>query len=826
MTSKKSSLNVFKFTFKDSFKSCIPISGFLFLVGIFNLLTSSLGQLFYDGFSPFKGDYVYIPEINSALFFAVLILFSCLYGLRIFSFVTSKKESNVYFSLGIRRKKLFYAKYLSGVANIAGVLFVYFALDYFSQWLINGSTTEGLIMLMFSVCSSLVLCLSAYTVCVFSFVNSASIVEGIIFTGVFGFSFPIFTVTLSEVVSQIVHGDAFGTAIYANSYGFYSNFWFTDIFGSFTQQVDLNVNLLKNDRSAFISPNWSGVIFAAAVVILLMLVTCKNFEKRTAETCGSVFKSKTLYKVTAVIIGIISAFIFIISTDMSRVSSLVIGFGIMFCIAIGACLALDNKFPVKLTVSLVIASIVFTASAYYGYGKDVPEADEIEEVQFSADFSYLNIWDSVEGEMCPVYSKEFSALGFLGKYNKGQVTHIVSESDIEWFADIYEEIVSEGYLETGDENTANYPISFTCLLKDGTKITRSYDVVSLDVYRKLLGFEKTEKGKFLLDLATNKVSTNEASNENSDNSEGNYVSMTPNHDYYYGMVGYNMYLEELDKYTNINLEDFYAGSKIEIALVDKDLSYVGRIDSSDKNDKWFLKNEFLDILLKDMENQTIDEKYFHNPDDEIGALLISTEESFLYNFYDVVEGYENLDKTDLYYDDFYNYCQEIYFYDEIRVPHSTDIETALKTAVEKSALNNHFNIVVITKDMTNVIEYLKNAGLYDKLIKPEDKPTKIKMDKAENIKMTAGEKFSTNGVNENYCYSYSFYYYYSDVDNIYSTKEITDEKVIETLYNNSLMRSNKVYGNYVIEFFFPDGRRVSRIVPASVVTDEIKTLLN
>lgn len=824
MTSKKSSLNVFKFTFKDSFKSCIPISGFLFLIGIFNLLTSSsFGQLFADGFVPFKGDYVYIPDLDSPLFFAVFILFSCLYGLRIFSFVTSKKESNVYFSLGIKRKKLFYAKYLSGVASIAGVLFVYFALDYFSHWLINGSTTEGLIMLMFSVCSSLVLCLSAYTVCVFSFVNSASIVEGIVFTGVFGFSFPIFTITLSKAVSQIVHGDAFGTAVYANSYGFFSNFWFTDIFGSFTQQVDLmNTDLLKNDRSDFISPNWSGVIFAAAVVILLIFVTCKNFEKRTAETCGSVFKSKTLYKVTAVIIGIISALIFIISTDMSRVSSLVIGFGIMFCIAIGACLVLDNKFPVKLTVSLVIASIVFTASVYYGYGKDVPEADEIEEVQFSADFSYLNIWDSVESELSSVYSEEFNALGFSSRYNIDRVTHIVSESDIEWFTDIYEEIVSEGYLETGDENTANYPISFACLLKDGTKIIRSYDVVSLDVYRKLLGFEKTEKGKYLLDLATNKVS-----NENSDNSEGNYVPMTPNHDYYYGMIGYNVHLDELNKYTLVNWEDFYAGSKIEIALVDKDLSYVGRIDSSDKNYKWFLKNEFLDILLKDMKNQTIDEKYSHNPDDEIGALLISSEESSLYGFYDIVESYGNLDKTDLCYDDFYAYFEENYFYDETGAPHNTDIETALKTAVEKSALNDFFNIVVITKDMTNVIEYLKDAGLYDKLMKPEDKPIKVKMDKAENIKTTAGEKFSTNSVNENYCYSYSFYYgCYSDVDNIYSTKEITDEKVIETLYNNSLMRSNKVYGNYVIEFFFPDGRRVSRIVPASVVTDEIKTLLN
>lgn len=220
-------------------------------------------------------------------------------------------------------------------------------------------------------------------------------------------------------------------------------------------------------------------------------------------------------------------------------------------------------------------------------------------------------------------------------------------------------------------------------------------------------------------------------------------------------------------------------------------------------------------------------KYFHDPEDEIGALLISTEESFSYGFNDVVEGYENLDKTDIYYDDFYNYFQEFYLYDEIRVPHSTDIETALKTAVEKSALNDYFNIVVITKDMTNVIEYLKDAGLYDKLVKPEDKPIKVKMDKAENIKTTAGEKFSTNCVNENYCYSYNFYYgYYSDVDSIYSTKEITDEKVIETLYNNSLMFSGKVFGNYVIEFFFPDGRRVSRIVPATVVTDEIKALLN
>ena len=184
MTSKKSSPDVFRFTFKDTVKGNIPISLIVFIPAIFKVFFEFFeGVLLNDPpVKWFSGAYVYEAADIHEGYFAVMILWSCLFALKTFGFLSRKKDCNVYLSLGISRNKLFYSKYLGGAVGIFGTIGAYYAFDLLFHWLENGLMTEGFIVWAFYFISTLVTCLAAYTVAVYAFVNAGNIVEGIVFT--------------------------------------------------------------------------------------------------------------------------------------------------------------------------------------------------------------------------------------------------------------------------------------------------------------------------------------------------------------------------------------------------------------------------------------------------------------------------------------------------------------------------------------------------------------------------------------------------------------------------------------------------------------------
>ena len=70
--------------------------------------------------------FLFAPQLQYFRYFiiAVLLGVGILMGIAAFRFITGKKTVNVYYSLGIKRQKLFAAKYLSGLTLIAGSVLV------------------------------------------------------------------------------------------------------------------------------------------------------------------------------------------------------------------------------------------------------------------------------------------------------------------------------------------------------------------------------------------------------------------------------------------------------------------------------------------------------------------------------------------------------------------------------------------------------------------------------------------------------------------------------------------------------------------------------
>ena len=862
MTSKKSSPDVFRFTFKDTVKGNIPISLIVFIPAVFKVFFEFFeGVLLNDPpVKWFSGAYVYGASDIHEGYFAVMILWSCLFALKTFGFLSKKKDCNVYFSLGISRNKLFYSKYLGGAVGIFGTIGAYYAFDLLFHWLENGLMIEGFTVWAFYFISTLVTCLAAYTVAVYAFVNAGNIVEGIVFTFFFGIFWPVFNVTLNQAMSVLVYGNAYGTRLYAASEFFSSDVWYLDIFGSFTEQLDLyNGGLTEYElvHIGFNQPNWSGVIFAVFAIIVITYISGRMFRKRTSEICGFVFRSKNLYKTFYMLLGICMGLSLMAAFPMHKIAAAATSVLIALIFVFVGWLICDRKVPVKATVALAVLSVVFVGGCLMGYGDDVPEKSKVKAVDIATDFSYLQDADPCQySRLCSFGSVSPSYLGktsvSVSRYYSDNYYYVTltTDKDIDWVLDLHSNLINDGYRWYPDENTARGGITISYLMDDGSVIVRNYDYMSIETYKKLLGFDKTEKGSALLNYALTSDDSIKLINRN----VGPVNSVKGSNHYYFGFFGYSEYVENVASIMmNDPVSHYYGfGEASTVAvLADKDLSYVGMIEKAEKS-LWV--NEFFNALFTDIKNQTVEQKHFHSAEDEIGAVLVplnATSEIVPYSI--ILEDYEKLEKSDAFYGNFHAYYrnrmdeyyqEEDEYYDDYEYEEYSEVEyyptveadpdyekdpeRIVGNVVKKGNSGEFFYTYIITKDMTDTIDYLKKIGLYDKLMKAEEQPVSVNIDKAEVVLepfYTPDDKIQTMAINPNFS-TYDYEAYSEYMVDIFPSAPITDSAVIAEVYSKSQMYSGKAYGGYIAEFFYADGKQVSRFVPASAMTDELLAKMN
>lgn len=869
MTSRNSSLDVFKFTFKDTAKGNILISMIVLIPAMFLLFGSFIeGTLMSSTpYIWFSGYFVYqVTDMNPG-YFAIMILWSCLFAMRTFSFLSSKKECNVYLSLGISRNKLFYSKYLGGAVGIFGTLTAYYAFDLLFNWLENGLMIEGFTVWAFYYISTLVTCLAAYTIAVYAFVNAGNIVEGIIFTFFFGIFWPVFTAVTNQAFSAMVYGNAYGTQMYGRADFFSSDIWYLDIFGSYTEQLDKYYDYFtKADLAAngFDAPNWSGVIFAAVAVIIVTYIAGRMFRNRTSEICGFVFRSKKLYKTFFMLLGIVMGLSLMSAIPMHRVSAAIISSLLAIIFVFIGWLICDRKVPVKATVALAVMSVVFVGGCFIGYGDEVPEKSEVKAIDITADFSYLSdadpcgygIGSNLESDVSYIDPTSVPAPYPSDNY----YTTLTSENDIEWLLDIHSNLIKDGYRFGPEENTANADITIAYLLDDGSTVVRHYDNISLETYKKLLGFSDTDNGKGLMKLA---LTGNYEVQDYIVNSPSAMGEKLYDNYHYFGMFGLSFWMEKMGNSLSMDPTYYHYGygePTLSAALTDKDFSYVGMLESTNlflAEEENLLDNKFFGALLTDIDNLTVEQRYFHSAEDEIGAVIVPKSRSYenIGTYYNTLKDYEKLKEGDKFFGDFPklyestiqqqedDYYEEEWdsevIYDDVVYSETVasdpygsayeeNPEEVIKSVAEKGAIGEYFYVYVITKDMTNTIEYLKEAGLYDKLIKSEEKPVSVKINTTEFVFghfYNTKDMLKASAINPKFS-TYDYARFAEYMVDIFGTPEITDADIITALYDNSLMYSGKVYGGYIAEFFYADGKQVSRFVPASAVTEEIKAKIN
>lgn len=846
MISKNSSHNAFLFTFKRLFKQCLPLAlapaAFFAVYDIFTMIVNIV-----DSGSPFLSVYglelmgIYSDLIYQQVFYLLYIIFSCIFGLIAFNFLTNKRECNVYLSLGISKFKLFWSRYLGAGSALALGLVLAQIFDWM-RLLIIGETFINAVnfkLWLFQTVYFLAAALCAYSVTVLSFVNSGNVVEGIIFTLIYGIFPIVFTSSSESAFGKLAFGSAYDTEAYEVSTKFTTKNWFLDIFGSITEDEMQNQLFQNGQLKEYQAPNPAGMLVCIGAFILIAVLASLFFKKRTSEISGTVFKSYNNYRILAVLLSVLAFCGLTDSQITSRYLLADVCIVIAVVIFIVISLIFTRKVSAKTAISLAASMAVFCIIAFVGYGKTVPEVKDIETV----DVLFPNEQVTYLSSKYMMSSSE-KAVAYTGSHDLNQYITLKTENDINWIRDIHQDIVNDGYRSKLDDNSADAYIVILYHLKDGSSVTRSYRYESAETYKKILGYMNTDKAKEYNECIFK--ANKEVDSNNTDCSVQGFMKgkLMGTFRYYCSMDTVDVY-----GYANGNLS---AHKTVFVGFNDKNNLYLGSKEVDLTKD-----SSLVDALRKDLENQTVEQKYFHSSSDEIGVLSFVGNENMIAQAYEALRYYNENKGNDSWADEYDTLWDAAHFsteedwieiYDEEIddynwVPNENYVypinrETYIKN--RDKAIEEYFKYgfpsdstltyeltdkaqFIITKDMVNTIKWLEDNGLYSgKAVSA--KPVKaigVKMEKAVKLNTYVyPTTFASNMMND---LGYTNEYTAADLEHYFcNSEEITDRATLDALLENSRLCAANTTDGFVVEFIYEDGTHVSKYVSKYNVSDELE----
>ena len=278
MTSAKSSVNPFRFTFFRTIKKnwhfpALTFAAVTFLTLICGIINewmtyndhfSGEGKTFRDWVSV---NNIYIlgdSGMRSEAWMAFLMLLAMATGIMMFRYMFSKKAVNVYYSLGISRKNMFLAKYLSGAFLLVLAVLIPLIIDIILNLAFFGSCKELWISASFYFLGTTLSLLFAYSVSVAVCCRVGTIIEAIVYRGVFLVAPFVLSYICDFFFSTILYGSPIhenywiyrwtNTDFYSTGESYYSRTGFSYNTVPFADVFYFRENLFRMESRSFFFP--------------------------------------------------------------------------------------------------------------------------------------------------------------------------------------------------------------------------------------------------------------------------------------------------------------------------------------------------------------------------------------------------------------------------------------------------------------------------------------------------------------------------------------------------------------------------------------------
>lgn len=823
MKYKNTAAGPFSALFRNSFiKTCfVPIITFLalFMSTLVNYIDIKAFQTF-DG-SHFEKDrffgFFWNDVGDSAVFAEVLIILGgVLAGIILFSFAQSKKQCNVIFSLGISRRKIFLAKYLGGLLPFCAAVIIAAFFELVAVFGVGYSPNAAIIKIaVYWVVSFIGIYSISFTITSAAIAYTGNIVEGLIFSVIIAMLPMAAGVLFGEMRGFYTVG---GIGLYEGDWNFFSpylymfRFLITDAYSA-PEQYSEGSNMLLSRYMIYFTFNkngapfynltiseYSGAIMDIIYAAIIFAIAFLAFPKRRNEISGSFGRAKGINEICAALAGIyvmVFGMHSIIRSmfDTQRGSFLTflcsIGFFIVSYFVFKMIFAHKRKLIIKSTlkripcyiVSIAIVTTVFS-TGLFGYASRIPNAEDIDSIEFSSTISnpYSSVNDSNALHRRPIYGYEsmdayigYSSTGGHDRFFYGSgyqniyypTYSVDDESMIHRLIEIHRSFVQKGHIKSTASDTCamNFQIVYT--LKNGKTIKRYYSVTTEENAKRIMG---------LCDTTVAKSGIEE------------YFETNP------------------DDYTSDNYF-----SKVSAELNPGNYFYLYSKYLKDSYRCGLITDELKKAVLKDLENQTANDIFFHKPEDELGVISFGIGN----NFVD--------DMPDNYYNNEYG---DIIDRNSGEIVKDKTLQTEQAQASMKltdltiGAMDNTSKSFVITKTMTNTIKYLTDNG-YMKYLESKITASDVKSmrlcTKSESVGKTNADMLPIftggyNSVADIKKFDSETDYYYGNSPELSShyikknvPNEITNKSTIQKVLDNSFLYGYCGNDYRIAEITFNDG---------------------
>lgn len=835
MKYKNTAAGPFSALFRNSFiKTCfVPIITFLAL--FMSTLVNYIGMEAFHTFqnSQFEKNrffgFFWNDVGDSAVFAEVLIILGgVLAGIILFSFAQSKKQCNVIFSLGISRRKIFLAKYLGGLLPFCAAVIIAAFFELVAVFGVGYSPNAAIIKIaVYWVVSFIGIYSISFTITSAAIAYTGNIVEGLIFTVIIAMLPMAAGVLFGEMRSFYTVG---GIGVYEGDWNFFSpylymfRFLITDAYSA-PEQYSEGSNIILSRYQIYFTFNengapfynltisdYSGAIMDIIYAAVIFAIAIFAFSKRKNEISGSFGRAKGINEICAVFSGIyVMAFgMYAIvegTLGMERGSFLTflysLGFFIVSYFVFKMIFAHKRKLIIKSTlkripcyiVSIAIVTTVFS-TGLFGYASRIPNAEDVESIEFASAISnpYSSVNNSDALHRRPIYGYEamtayigYSITGGYDRFFYGSgyqdiyypTYSVDDESMIHRLIEIHRSFVQKGHIKSTASDTCamNFQIVYT--LKNGKTIKRYYSVTTEENAKRIMG---------LCDTTVAKSGIEEFFESKSD--------------YYYTS---DDFLSEIPNELNTEYY-FYLYSKYL-----KDSYRCGLIT-----------DELKKAVLKDLENQTANDIFFHKPEDELGVISFGIGNNFINDLPD-----------DYYYNEYGDivdrYSGEIIKDDTL---HAEQAQASMElTDLTSNAMGTEPKSFVITKTMTNTIKYLTDNG-YMKCLESKITANDVKSmrlcTKSESVGKTNADMLPIftggyNSVADIKNFDSEMDYYYGNFPELNShyiechvANEITNKSTIQKVLDNSFLYGYCGNDYRIAEITFNDGSIATYCITSEV----------
>lgn len=748
-------------------------------------------------------------EFTRYLIIAGLLGVGLLMGIMTFRFITGKKTVNVYYSLGIKRTKLFTAKYLSGLTLIAVSVLLPMLVSLIVNIAVLGVNKYMITAFFYLVIGMFSLVAFSYTLTALVFSAVGTIFEGMLFSGILILLPEMLFSCLQILIQKLVVGTPLGSVFTTNSAGWsgeaskltdeFVNYnplrYFSEglyTYSTANKKAELT-SYTTGELVAWKNPNFLPLVLWLLVTAALFMLGVFVYKRRKAEIGGFIGKNKVLNFIGTFIVaffGFVEAYNLLEAKGMAI--GIIVGVAVLAVIyTVLSLLLLRNgkqfvkdllALPVQIAVTALI--FVFFATGYFGAANRVPDTADVSYAKISAFYN-----DSVTGATTNNYSNygrySFGGLDSPSSIPTGQYE---TEKDIDFVRGMHEKLVEAGrteptVLDESYNGTRPLAVQIVYVLKNGKEVKRCYYGVSEEVLQGLQKAVETDYYKARLNkLFKDPVQKVEPPKvENGTLISGDYAS-------------YNeyQYIRSLRESTDIFVYGKALADRIPLELTDAQ------------------KQTLLDCLYQDLSKKTAENRY--STANAVGVIS--------FEYYDETESTGGSDSVYI--------GNGIYAAQDMITGYDSDAETFTGFKPEYTGGTPYF---YITADMTATVQFLKDAGYYTQMT-AAPQITAMRVIKVAHIFRSYMSRYVQ--MRENFGYEFSVgssEYGFSEFTGndawagAQSSKAIyqsNDAVLMQSLYAESMPRAVVMPDDYIVVFALDNGLYSKMYVPAEKMPDSVK----